>query len=156
VAGGGSVMVWAAFGSRCKTELIFVEGRQNSSSYIKLLQNHLVPNGVLIGGPNRIFQQDNSSVHASEVVRNWFREHGIRILDWPSISPDLDPIENLWGILVRLVYPNGRKYNTVPELKRALLDAWYQIESSVLKKLVESMHKRLIEVLKKNGRKVHY
>ncbi len=149
-------MVWAAFGSRCKTELIFVEGRQNSSSYIELLQNHLVPNGVLIGGPNRIFQQDNSSVHASEVVRNWFREHGIRILDWPSISPDLNPIENLWGILVRLVYPNGRQYNTVPELKRAILDAWSQIESSILKKLVESMHKRLIEVLKKNGQKVHY
>ena len=81
VAGGGSVMVWTAFGYRGKTELIFVEGRQNSNSYIELLQNHLVPNGVLIGGPSWIFQQDTSSVHASEVVRNWFREHGIRVLD---------------------------------------------------------------------------
>jgi hypothetical protein len=127
-----------------------------TNSYIELLQNHLIPSGILIGGSNWIFQQDNSSVHASEMVRNWFREHEIRVLDWPSISQDLNPIENLWGILVRFVYPNGRQYETVPELKRAILDAWSQIEFLVLKKLAESMPKRLIEVLKKNSRKVNY
>ncbi len=60
------------------------------------------------------------------------------------------------GNICSVSYPNGRQYNTVPELKRASLYAWSQIEFSVLKKLAEPTPKRLIEVFKKNGQKVNY
>ena len=48
----------------------------------------------------------------------------MRYLDWPSKSPDLNIIENFWGVLV---YANGKQFNTRDELKRAILAYWVKI-----------------------------
>ncbi|GBN46800.1 hypothetical protein AVEN_39135-1 [Araneus ventricosus] len=47
-----------------------------------------------------IFQDDNSTFHRSGRICDWFDEQSLTILnlDWPAKSPDLNPIENLWGI----------------------------------------------------------
>ncbi|RCN33830.1 hypothetical protein ANCCAN_20330 [Ancylostoma caninum] len=45
-------------------------------------------------------------------------------MQWKACSPDLNPIENLWAIVARKVYANGAQYNTVNDLKIAVLSAW--------------------------------
>ncbi len=155
-SGGGSVMVWAAFGFGGKTAIVFLNGRQNSQDYVRTLEQHLLPQGEQICGPNWIYQQDNASIHTSGFTKNWFEANNVLVLEWPSISPDLNPIENLWGILVRLVYANGRQFNSVPELRAEILRAWDLITDSQLQTLADSMTKRTIEVLKKNGKFIGY
>ena len=50
-----------------------------------------------IGG--QVFQQDNSPVHNTSVVTEWFEQHSIQVDEHPPYSPDLDPIEHVWAVL---------------------------------------------------------
>jgi hypothetical protein len=149
-------MVWAAFGFNGKTQIIFLNGRQKAADYTRVLADHLLPFGEEIGGRNWNFQQDNALIHTAGLTKTWFRDNSVVVLNWPSRSPDLNPIENLWGILVRRVYANGGQFNSVTELRAEIVNCWNSIADSELKNLVESMPKRLIEVLKKNGKSISY
>ncbi|GBN01709.1 hypothetical protein AVEN_242336-1 [Araneus ventricosus] len=50
--------------------------------------------------------------------RTWYR-----VLKWPSLSSDFLPIENLWDILTRSFYQNGKQNSSFEELRAAIEDA---------------------------------
>ena len=77
-------------------------------------------------------------------------------LDWPSQSPDLNPIENLWDVLERKVRMRNPKPKNKSELFVALKEEWYQLEPERLLKLVESMPRRIKAVIKNNGYPIPY
>lgn len=136
VSGGGGVMIWAGFSTGGKTELALVPQKMNSIVYIELLEAMMIEKEEELCGENFIFQQDNASIHSARTAKDFFREQNINVLDWPSRSIDLNPIENIWGILARQVYANGRQFNSVTELKTAIKLAWGAIPTTTLKNLV--------------------
>ena len=150
------MMVWVGISSLGKTEIVFVRGKMNSESYQEILSNFLIP--FLDRWPNLeiIFQQDNASVHASASTRQWLLDSSIETLPWPAKSPDLSPIENVWAMLVRDVYGNGKQYNTVSELKDGIRAVWDRLSQEKVAKLIESMNKRLVEVVSNKGGMTHY
>ena len=97
--------------------------------------------------------QDNAPAHASRSTRDWLQAHQVPLMEWPPRSPDLNPIENAWGQLARKVYENGRQFESVGQLKDAIRLAWDEIQLSELTALVNTMPKRLVEVIKKKGRR---
>ncbi|OWZ16843.1 Transposase [Phytophthora megakarya] len=142
--GGGSLMVWGAFGYQGKSELVVLEGKQSSHQYIWTVSENMLSFAHLHYGNEFVFMQDKASIHASKETKTFFKEMDATLLDWPSRSPDLNPIENVWVHLAGRVYSHGRQYNSVAQFKTAMNG------------LLDTMDKRCFEFAKKLGDKTHY
>ncbi len=81
-----------------------------------------------------IFQQDLAPVHTTKSCLIY---HGIGVLYWPANSPDLNSIENPWGIVKRKM-KNKRPINA-DELKATVQETWASIQHQQCQKLITSM-----------------
>ncbi len=70
-------------------------------------------------------------------------------MDWPSMSPDLNYIEQLWGILKQKV--EERKVSNIHQLLDVVLEEWKRTPEATREALVNSMSKRVKAVLENNG-----
>ena len=94
--------------------------------------------------------QDNAPPHRSLSTKHFLEANEVETFAWPPYSPDLNPIENLWGWLVRKVYSNGKQFNSINDLKREIVLRWSEVPIELTKKLVASVRDRLIKVIQKN------
>lgn len=156
--GGGSIMVWGCMAASGVGKMFICEGRMNSEKYINVLENVLMPSLTRMFGDTNLddvkFQQDNAPCHKSAMTMGWFKDNMVPVLDWPAQSPDLNPIEHLWGILKRKVREHSITSKRV--LKNALLDEWNAITADECKKLVNSMPQRIAAVIKAKGGPTKY
>jgi len=149
-------MISGDFSSKSKAELRVLESRQDSYDYVTTLSDYLLPFAHANYRYDFVFQQDNASIHTSRETSEWFSDQNMTRLQWPALSPDLNPIENLWAIMARRVYAHGRQFSTREGRMRVILKAWDEIPQETLDALVESMPKRCAEVLLKQGKKINY
>ena len=102
-------MVWGCFyGSTLGYLWPLEDGRNNSQKYIEIL-THVLPDVRLelsetLGIDDPIFMQDNSSIHTSRVVRQWFKDNDWVVADHPACSPDLNPIKHIWAYMKRQLH----------------------------------------------------
>ena len=145
-------MVWGGMCSCKTTTLCIINGNMDSNKYQQVLQANLLP----FLEPNDLFVQDNAPVHVSRSTLEWIEEHDIETLRWPSRSPDLNPMENVWGTMVRRVYAEGKQYSTLQELKMAILRCWQSLGTEELNNLSNSMTGRIFDCISRKGMHVQY
>lgn len=154
-------MVWAAIHRDEKSDLIVMErdsaARRNgftARSYQRALEEGLLPfyNGT------RRFQQDNARIHNFGGTPEWLQIHGIEYIDWPPHSPDLNPIEHIWRFLKdKLVslFPELRDLDnneaSRAQLRAALQVAWREIPQDLIRRLIDSIPRRLQAVIRARG-----
>ena len=149
-------MIWGAFSSTGKLKLQFVSGQQKAADYVKMLNDlSLTQEGCCLCREEWIFQRNNAAIHNASITKKYLVEQKIRLLDHPACSPDLNPIENLWGLIVAKVYEGGWQYSATSELKNNLRRMG-KIPLVQLQKLVDSMPSRIFEVIKANSESTKY
>ena len=149
--GGASLMVRGAISYYGASRLVQIVGNQDSVMYCQTLQHGLLPFAADILGENWTFQQDNASIHRSQYTKKWLKDKNVDFIAWPSRSPDLNIIENVWGLLARKVFPSGKQYQDLETLAAAVGKAWLEIDEDYLEKLYQSLPRRLIQVLDRRG-----
>ncbi|CAD5215962.1 unnamed protein product [Bursaphelenchus okinawaensis] len=150
----GSIMMWGCFSSSQVGPLILIDGLMDSKTYTDLIEKHMLPFAKARMPRGWFFQQDNDPKHTSKHTKSMFSRQKVRVLDWLSQSPDLNPIEHLCEHLKRQMigYNLKNKADYFAELQRQ----WSSIDKTVLEKLVRSMKKRCQEVIRNRGYPTKY
>ena len=93
----------------------------------------------------------NAPVHTYNVVQDIVQEQSVSILPWPVVSPDMNPIENVWAVLgkkVRKAKPQPKSSN---ELFHCHNNPWNTIDANFIEKLTSGMRRRLNAIKQSNG-----
>lgn len=100
-------------------------------------------------------RQDNASVHCARPVKEWLDEQEFEwISDWPANSPDLNPIENVWGIMAQRLA--NREFKTEEDFRDAVVQEWDRISYRIIRNLYDSIPRRCKAVIDKRGEATKY
>ncbi len=151
--GCGSVLMWGCMSAAGVGELHFIDGIMNSQMYCSILKEKMIPSLHALGR-RALFQHDNDPKHTSKATVGFLKKNRVKMIQWPSMSPDLNPIEHLWGILKRQVEHHSP--SSIQSLKEVILEEWKKIDLAKCRQLVLSMPRRLGAVIKNHGGHTKY
>ncbi len=138
-------MIWHVISSAGVGPLCFLKTNITAPVYQDILEHFMLPSAdQLFKDADFIFQQDLAPAHTAKSTKSWLNDHGVGVLDWPANSPDLNPIENLWGIVKRKM--RNKRPKNADELKATVKETWASIPPH--HKLITSMPRRIEAVIK--------
>jgi hypothetical protein len=149
-------MFWGSFSVLGVGALHPCDGSVDSGAYINILDTWLIPYAeAWFGQCHWTLLQDNAPCHNSRATKEYLRQSGIDVMVWPANSPDLNPIENLWGILKQKLLRLGTLS------KEDLIMKAQQIWNSdamidICRELVQSMPQRVSDVIDSKGDSIGY
>jgi DDE superfamily endonuclease/Transposase len=149
-----SWMFWGCFFGSTKGPGVFWEkswGSINAERYIQHTLPHVY--AMITANPGLRFMQDGASSHTAKKTTKALRQYEIISIQWPALSPDLNPIENLWNTMKdNLQREHGHVLKpTRDQLRAWIMEAWNSIRDDQLKALIESMPYRCQAVIDANG-----
>ncbi|KAK3569735.1 hypothetical protein QTP86_004057 [Hemibagrus guttatus] len=138
--GGGNIMLWGCFSAKGPGRLICVKERMNGAMYREILSKNILPSArALKMKRGWVFQHDNDPKHTARATKEWLRKKHFKVLEWPSQSPDLNPIENLWRELkIRVAQ---RQPQNITALEEICMEEWAKLPATVCKNLVVTYRK---------------
>ena len=146
------VNIWGCFSERGFGKLVVINGNLNAEKMVDVYRRGLLPSALKFYGAKTSsweLAEDNDPKHRSVLAKEWKSKNKVRVIDWPSQSPDLNPIENAWALLkMRL---RRKKYTTRKGLIQGVFREWNSLSKTYAEKLIASCGKRCQAVIDNNG-----
>ena len=144
------IHVWGGISSRGATNVVMFSGIMDAPRYQQILEAGLLPflNECFPDG-HRV-QQDNDPKHCSNHIDRFFTEHGILWWRTPPESPDLNPIENVWGSMKQFLRTTYKPHN-LESLKAGIQQFWNTLTPDVCRRYINHLHKVVPKVIEVQG-----
>ncbi len=154
--GGGGVMAWACMAVSGTGPLNFTDdlmyddnSRMNLEGYKTISPTNIQENATRFIGKCFILNQNNDPKYPASSVKEFIRAKKWKVLDCPSQSSDLNPIEHEFHPLKRRV--KAETPQNKQQLELAALKAGKRISKNETMSLVMSMGHRLTAVMVHKG-----
>ena len=135
--------------------LCIFDHNMNGDYFVKILDVHLLAQAHVIHENDWFLVQDNDLKHTCKKAKDWMqRNMPQNTFSWPSQSPDINLIENLFGWIKHNL--NRDRPRTKSDLKNRISEIWDFITPEFLEPYWSSMPKRCRKVLDDGGNKIDY
>lgn len=139
-----------------KTRPVVIAGSLNAARYRDEILEPVALPYLQTLGPNAIMQDDNARPHRARIIDNFLQANRVQRMQWPAVSPDLNPIENLWDQLGRAARKRVTSATTLPQLRQILIEEWNAIPQDRVRRLISSMRRRCQAVVAAYGGSTRY
>ena len=136
-----TIMVWGGISLMGPTNISIVKGSIDSSKYVDILHDNLLPPAAAYYEQEWELQHDNAPPHVSAWTREWLADNVPSVLPWPANSADLNPVENLWLIMKNAVEKEQAK--TFPEFQQKVVQFWDGLELRTTSRWIDLVPLRL-------------
>ncbi|KAK3505609.1 hypothetical protein QTP70_021308, partial [Hemibagrus guttatus] len=127
--GGGNIMLWGCFSAKGPGRLIRVKERMNGAMYREILSKNLLPSARALKMKRVwVFQHDNDPKHTARATKEWLHKKHFKVLEWPSQSPNLNPIENLWRKLK--IHVAQQQPQNITALEEIYMEEWAKLPAT--------------------------
>lgn len=145
--------VFGAISMKGKLVLAEYTGTLDAAAYQALLQGKALPSiEAAYEGEEFVFMQDHAKAHTAKSTLEFLEESKVQFLEpdeYPPKSPDLNPIENIWGIMKQEVY--SKQYRSKDDFKSAVQASWDRLSLQLVQDTIKNYPGRLQAVLDNLG-----
>lgn len=146
------INVWGCFCSLGFGCLYLFTETLDAHLMLKIYQKALLKSAKIWFGEDNsswILQEDNDPKHRSRMCTDWKVRNRIETLKWPSQSPDINPIENVWSVIKNNL--RGKQIHTLKQLSYQIKRIWRSLPVQYAEKLVQSMPRRCEAICQSEG-----
>ena len=114
-------------------EKVFLPYRQKLGNYRGFYRV-----GEKSANPDLVYKDDNARLHRARM-----ETEEIERMEWPTVSRDMNPIENMWSEVTRTMDASANQPTNLAELQQAVIDAWQALRLQTLATLIDNMPRRV-------------